>query len=295
VGERDECHAHVPLSELPPEVKAERSQSFGAVAPAYERYRPTPPTATVDWLVPEHTGRIVDLGAGTGRLTKLLVDRADEVVAVEPDERMRAVLVDAVPGARPVDGTGESIPLAGRSVDAVLAATSWHWMDPVATLAEVARVLVPGGVLGVMWTGPDRMGRTVTTAKAVHDRRPGVDRRSSVDRGPRGGGEADPKAGELSQRMMTEVLRPGAVFEIPSGFPFDEPEHRAFPWKVALDADELIGLLGTSSWALTLPENERAALFVETRSFLAEVMGIEAKVKAQVPFSAEVWRAHRLR
>ena len=90
-------------------------------------------------------GAAVDLGAGTGALTRLLVGRADEVVAVEPDDRMRAVLAEAVPGARAVAGRGEAIPLPDDSADAVLASSSWHWMETVPTLREIARVLVPGG------------------------------------------------------------------------------------------------------------------------------------------------------
>lgn len=286
MGERQAVASDVPLSQLPAEVKAERSRSFGAVASDYERYRPTPPASGIDWLLPEHRGRVVDLGAGTGRLTQLLVDRADEVVAIDPDARMRAVLEREVPGARSIEGRGESIPLPDASVDAVLAATSWHWMDPAATLSEVARVLVPGGVLGVMWTGADPKGSAVNKAKDVHSRRQRptlpVDEAASSPTG-------------LSRRMMDEVLRPGPCLEIPAGYPFEPPEHEVFRWRVALDADELIGLLGTSSWVLTLADDERANLFAETRSFLAEVVGIDAQEKAEVPFIADVWRAHRLR
>lgn len=255
------------------------------MASEYERYRPAPPSAAVDWLLPEHCRRVVDLGAGTGRLTQLLVDRADEVVAIDPDHRMRAVLEREVPGARARHGRGESIPLPDGSVDAVLAATSWHWMDPVATLSEVARVLVPGGVLGVMWTGADPVGRAVGKAKALHDRRPAPAR-------PAVG--APPSPTGLSRRMMAEVLRPETGLEIPPGHPFEPPENEVFRWRVPLDADELVGLLGTSSWVLTLPDGERATLLAETRSFLAEVMGIRAQVTTDVSFMANVWRARRL-
>ena len=112
----------------------------------------------MDWIVPAHVGRVVDLGAGTGALTRLLVAKADEVVAVEPDDRMRSVLAEEVPGVRAVDGRGESMPLPDHCADAVLASSSWHWMDPVPTLREVGRVLVPGGTLGVLWSGPDPDG-----------------------------------------------------------------------------------------------------------------------------------------
>jgi SAM-dependent methyltransferase len=281
VGEPEAVGPDVPLSRLPADIKAERSRSFGAIASDYDQYRPTPPISAVDWLLPRHLGRIVDLGAGTGRLTQLLVDRADEVVAIDPDARMRDVLEREVPAACAVDGCGESIPLPDGSVDAVLAATSWHWMEPVATLEEVARVLVPGGVLGVMWTGADRMGRAVGKAKVVHDRRPDTD-------------GAVPAAGGLSRRLLEEVLRPEPSLEIPAGMPFEAPEHEVFRYRVALGADELIGLLGTSSWALTLADDERATLFAETRSFLAEVLGVEAQVKTDVPFAANAWRTNRL-
>src|SRR5207248_4066303 len=116
---------------------------------------------------PRRRGTVVDLGAGTGLATRFLVDRADNVVAVEPDERMRWVLAERVPGARAVDGRGQSIPLPDAAADVVLASTSWHWMDPLPTLAEVGRVLVPGGVLAVMWSGPDADGTFLAQAREL--------------------------------------------------------------------------------------------------------------------------------
>src|SRR5690349_11891828 len=103
--------------------KDDLSGSFGAVASDYERFRPGPPTAAVDWWLPERVGRVVDLGAGTGALTRLLVDRADEVVAVEPDDRMRAILHQRVPSAVALAGRAESFELPGASADAVLASS----------------------------------------------------------------------------------------------------------------------------------------------------------------------------
>src|SRR5271167_4296262 len=127
---------------LTPEEKAQRAGSFGGAAAHYERYRPGPPVQAVDWVLPEPVRTAVDLGAGTGALTRLLIGRADEVVAVEPDDRMRAVLAESVPEARALAGRGEAIPLPDGSVDAVMASSSWHWMDTVPTLHEVGRVLV---------------------------------------------------------------------------------------------------------------------------------------------------------
>ena len=118
-------------------------------------------------MLPAHAERIVDLGAGTGALTRMLVDMAPEVVAVEPDPRMRAVLTREVPRARAVAGRGDSMPLPDAFADAVLASSSWHWMDPLPTLLEVGRVLVPGGVLGAVWSGPDPEGPFLMQARAL--------------------------------------------------------------------------------------------------------------------------------
>ncbi len=277
-----------PLSALPDGQKAARAQSFGAVADDYERFRPAPPPEAVDWFLPSRVGRVVDLGAGTGRLTRLLVERADEVVAVDPDERMRAVLERAVPEAVAREGRGEAIPVADGTADVVVAATSWHWMDPVATLAEVERVLVPGGVLAVMWTGPDRRWRPMGRARRIHDKAP--------VRRPASGGDAGADTGSgsesLNRRMMAEVLRPTAGLEVPPGSPFEEPEHRMFPWEVSFDTEGFIGLLGTFSWVLTLPEADRASLVDDVRNFFGEVRGSSADDTVPMPFEAHVWRSH---
>src|SRR3984957_18233971 len=152
---------------LTPAAKAARASSFGDAATHYERFRPGPPAAAVDWVLPGHVRRIVYLGVGPGGLTRRLVGRADEVVAVEPDDRMRGVLEQAVPDARALAGRGESIPLEDGSADAVFASSSWHWMELVPTLLEVGRVLVPGGLLGVMWSGPDRDAPFMQQAQAL--------------------------------------------------------------------------------------------------------------------------------
>jgi ubiquinone/menaquinone biosynthesis C-methylase UbiE len=163
-GRRD---LDVPLSHLGSEEKAKRAASFGGVASQYERYRPGPPLTAVEWILPDRVARVVDLGAGTGALTRLLIDKAESIVAVEPDDRMRSVLMEELPGVETVMGRGESIPLPDRSVDAVLASSSWHWMDPVPTLHEVGRVLRPGGTLGVLWSGPDPEGPFLVQARAL--------------------------------------------------------------------------------------------------------------------------------
>ena len=127
-----------------------RRLSFGSVAADYDRYRPPPPPQALDWLIPPDATAVLDLAAGTGAVTRLLIGRAARVVAVEPDERMRAVLAARCPEAEVLEGRGEDIPLTDASVDAVVIASAWHWLDPERAVPEIARVLRPGGNLGVI-------------------------------------------------------------------------------------------------------------------------------------------------
>ncbi len=278
----------VPLSHLPPQAKAERAGSFGAVASHYERYRPRPPVEAVDWVLPAGVARVVDLGAGTGALTRLLIDRAEEVVAVEPDERMRAVLTEEVPGVRTVMGRGESMPIADGWADAVLASSSWHWMDVVPTLHEVGRILVPGGILGVMWSGPDPEGPFITQARDLLAERARARAESKSEATQDDGSHTD-----FAGLIMGDALRPASSLEIPAGVPFDQPEHQAFRWDIALNADELIGLLGTLSWIITMPEEMRIGVIAEARRLLRELLGVEGEVTVDVAFRADAWRSRR--
>lgn len=271
----------VPLSHLPPEVKARRSGSFGQVASHYERFRPGPPAGAVDWLLPDRVTRVIDLGAGTGALTRLLIDRADEVVAVEPDPRMREVLIRQVPGVRALDGRGESMPVPDACAEAVLASSSWHWMDVVPTLSEVGRVLMPGGILGAMWSGPDPEGPFMSQAAAL------------LAQQPRRARDGDAGVEGFTANVLGDALRPMSSLEIPAGTPFDQPEHRAFSWDVALNADDLLGLLGTLSWVITMPEEQQRRLMAEARRLLAELLGVEGEVTVDVAFRSDVWRSHR--
>jgi SAM-dependent methyltransferase len=277
---------------LSAETKAARASSFGGAASLYERYRPGPPVEAVEWVLAERVGRAVDLGAGTGALTRLLVGRADEVVAVEPDDRMRAVLAEAVPGARAVAGRGEAIPLPDDSVDAVLASSSWHWMETVPTLHEIGRVLVPGGVVSAMWSGPDPDSGLVAQAQALL----GGDGDGGADGGGGGGGGAmgidEQSQAELSAAMSDQNNLIQSL-EIPPGLPFDQPEKKVITWNVALNADELIGLLGTFSWVILMEDAARERLFETARRVLNDALGVSGDATVDVGYRAEVFKARR--
>lgn len=138
-------------SEQPPSA----ARAFGAVAPAYDRGRPGYPRPAVDWLVGGSALTVVELGAGTGKLTASLVEAGHDVHAVEPDEAMLAVLRAKLPDVRTSLAGAEEIPLPDRSADVVVCATSFHWFDPERALPEIARVLKPGGHLALVWNERD--------------------------------------------------------------------------------------------------------------------------------------------
>lgn len=142
--------------------------SFGRAAAAYDRYRPSYPPEALHWALGSPAGRrlrVVDLGAGTGILTRVILDLGHEVLPVEPDGEMRAHLAAATPGVVPLAGSAESIPLPDGSVDVVVAGQAYHWFDPQRAPAEIARVLRqpadrdsgepsatrPGGVFAAIW------------------------------------------------------------------------------------------------------------------------------------------------
>ncbi|WP_298462381.1 class I SAM-dependent methyltransferase [uncultured Cellulomonas sp.] len=131
-----------------------RATAFGRYARDDDRWRPGYPDAAVDWLLPPGAPRVADVGAGTGKLTGALVDRGLEVDAVEPDDAMLAVLRERWPGVRAHLAGADRLPLPDGAVDAVVVGTAWHWFPHDAAVAEVRRVLRPGGRLGCCGTGP---------------------------------------------------------------------------------------------------------------------------------------------
>ena len=135
--------------------RAARSRSFESVAAEYERHRPEYPEEALRWAVGalglEPRVRVLDVGAGTGKLTRGLVALGFEVVAVEPGASMLHQLRSAVPEAEALEGPAESIPLPDESVEAAFAGQAYHWFDRERALPELYRVLSPGGGLALLW------------------------------------------------------------------------------------------------------------------------------------------------
>jgi SAM-dependent methyltransferase len=223
-----------------------RRLSFGSVAADYDRYRPPPPPQALDWLIPPGATALLDLAAGTGAVTRDLVGRAARVIAVEPDERMRAVLTARCPRAEALDGRGEDIPLPGASVDAVVISSAWHWLDPERAVPEITRVLRPGGALGVISASRDT-------------REPWVAEFNQLMRESR---EADRAPDERpAGRRRHEV-------SFPPGTPMSAVEEHAVEYTLPMTKDDLFGLLGTYSGVITLDPDRRAAFAQRARDFL---------------------------
>ena len=165
-----------------------RAASFGPTAAAYARSRPSYLDAVVDWLLPA-AARVLDLGAGTGKLTAALVARGLDVVAVDPSGPMLAELRRTCPSAETLEGHAEAIPLPDGSVDAVVVAQAWHWFDAPRAAAEIARVLRSGGTLGLVWNTRDKAVEWVTRFERVVGDAPAYDGVPVVPP-PFGGGEA---------------------------------------------------------------------------------------------------------
>jgi SAM-dependent methyltransferase len=251
---------------------AVRSRSFGGAAREYDRFRPSPSPDALTWLLPPGARTAVDLGAGTGLVTRALADRVPHVVAVEPDDRMREVLTASVadrPDAGAVDavaGTAEEIPLPDASVDVVVASSSWHWFDPDRAVPEIARVLRPGGVLGVLWSSADRRADWVAAVRDL--------------------AHADRDGSASVRRRSFEV-------ELPPGSPFGPGESRQFERTAPMSRDDIAGMVCTYSGVLVLPPADRDDVRRRARALLDARPELGDADPVEVPFRTACWAAVR--
>lgn len=244
---------------------SERALSFGGIAQSYDRYRPAPPVEAADWMLPADRGRVVDVCAGSGSFSRLLAGRAGQVISVDLDPRMLAVLRSRSPGgAGAVCATGEILPFLSGTVDAVLVSSGWHWLDAARAVPEIARVTRPGGVLGVVWSGPDRR------VSWVQDLLGG-----SHDRG-----------GKRSRSRRELFIAPGQ--------PFGVPERRVIEWSLSRTPSELVGLAGTYSVVITSGPEEREAVRRRAVELTETHPALEGRSRVELPMRTLCWRAVRL-
>lgn len=151
------------------------SRSFGSVAAAYDRARPSYPREAAAWLVGEQPVTVLELGAGTGKLTEVLVGMGHDVHATDPDEQMLEVLRERLPDVRTTVASAEELPSPASWYDVVVVAQAFHWFDHDRALPEIARVLKPGGRLAAVWNQRDeripwvkRLGRIIGSQDQLH-------------------------------------------------------------------------------------------------------------------------------
>jgi ubiquinone/menaquinone biosynthesis C-methylase UbiE len=220
------------------------AHAFDRAAQAYERARPTYPAEAIDWIVKAVQLRpgdlVVDLAAGTGKLTRLLVERGFDVVAVEPVAGMRAVLAERVPEARTVEGTAEAIPLPDGFARAVTVAQAFHWFDPERAPAEIARVLKPDGALVIMANIRDKEDALQAELEELMGR----------------------YRGDYPNRNWLETWDENPLFAT---------ELREFRNEQLLDTDTFVERVASVSWIASLPPEENARVLAATRELVADV------------------------
>jgi len=216
----------------------------------YERGRPGWPREAVELAGLPSSATVLDLGAGTGKLTRELVAAFDRVVAVEPADPMRARLAEISPEAEALAGTAQEIPLSDRSVDAIFAAEAFHWFHDDRALAEIERVLRPGAALVLLWNFP--------------------------------AAEWEPSVADVEQ-LLTDRMPENGWYPLDldgphytsgewrlafAGSPFEELREARLPNPQTLDGDGLVAFYASMGWIADLPDAVRLPLLDEVRSLL---------------------------
>jgi SAM-dependent methyltransferase len=223
------------------------STRFAEVAEVYERGRPEYAPAVVGAIAAELRlapgARVLDLAAGTGKLTRALVEFGLDVVAVEPQAPLRKVLIAHVGEERVRDGVAEAIPLENGCVAAVTVADGFHWFDQAAALAEIARVLRPGGGLALLNSGPDWTGASWaeevgTMMEAMRPAHPGIEGTPWRETVRAAGAWTDPR------EVRVSAPQPGG-------------------------AERFVDYIASVSWVAALPDGERARTLERIREIVA--------------------------
>ena len=228
-----------------------QGSSFGTAAAAYAEHRPGYAEAAVRWALGAAGGReplrVLDLAAGTGKLTATLVRLGAQVTAVEPDPAMLAELRRELGSVRSLAGRAEDIPLPDASVNAVLVGQAMHWFDLPRAIPEIARVLAPGGVLAALWNVDDDRTNWVAALAQISKGKSNVTLRRWRD--------------SAAQARQERLAATGSgLFETPEVGEFENGQRRT--------VDSLVATIATHSNILVMTEPDRAQLLAQVRDFL---------------------------
>jgi len=234
----------------------EQGRVFGKVAESYDRGRPTYPREAVEWLVGTTPRSVLELGAGTGKLTSTLVALGHDVHATEPDEAMLAVLRRNLPDVRSSVGSAERIPAPDLSYDVVVVGQAFHWFDPERALQEISRVLNPGGTLALAWNQRDESIPWVR------------------------------KLGRIIDRPVESVDPSESLLD--SGC-FEGVEHAAYSFWQTIDRANVVDLVLSRSNVAALSDEEREAKRREVLAFYDDYgRGMDGM---QLPYTCLAYRA----
>ncbi|GAA2028557.1 class I SAM-dependent methyltransferase [Agromyces tropicus] len=239
----------------PETVRAARS--FGAAASVYGASRPGYPVTAVEWLVAD-ARRVLDLGAGTGRLTEALIALDRDVTAVDPVEEMLEELEIRVPGVPRILGTAEDLPVEDGSFDAVVVGQAWHWFIPQRAVPEIARVLRPGGVLGLAWNARD------TSVAWLRE------------------------AGELMHERHDASASFASYVRV--GSPFGPIESHRVDWVERMSRARFLDLVRSRSHWLTAPPDEQRAVIAVVETLLATHPDVAGAEELAVPYVTHCFR-----
>jgi SAM-dependent methyltransferase len=246
------------------------AQGFSAAARAYERSRPSYPEEAVDRLVQElevtRDGLVLDLGAGTGKLTRLLAPTGARLVALDPVEAMRKECADLVPDAMVLGGVAEALPFRDGTFDGVVAGQAFHWFDGPRALAEIHRVLKPSGRLGLIWNVRDESVDWVRRLTEIID---------PYER--------------TAPREKTQEWR--AAFQMTDLF--GSLNQRRFPHSQTLDVDGLVERFASASFIAALPGEERAEVLGRIRELAETHPDLAGRTSFELPYFTELYWCSR--
>jgi ubiquinone/menaquinone biosynthesis C-methylase UbiE len=249
---------------MPARERATRASSFAGVAAEYERGRPGYPREAIEWLLGSEPREVLDVGAGTGKLTAALLAAGHRVTAVEPLAQMRAILTASLPHAQTLAGSAERLPLPDASVDAVVVGAAFHWFDQGAALAEAVRVLRPPGVLGLLGNGFDTSMPWVAALREILGP-PAIQRPGHW-----------PSAEELGRN-------------------FADVREREFAHEQRVDRARLRDLACSRSSVATMAEDERAATLAAVDRLWQCDPALAGREETLLPWLARVRRCSELR
>lgn len=249
--------------QIPAASRAARASSFARVADEYERGRPGYPHEAIEWLLGADSLEVLDLGAGTGKLTGALLDAGHRVIAVEPLQEMRAILTSSLPAAQALAGTAEKLPLEDASVDAVTVGAAFHWFDHRVAEAEIARVLRAPGVLGLLGNAFEPSLPWVARVRAILGP-PAIERRGHW-----------PSVEDLGER-------------------FAEVEDREFSHQQRVDRASLRDLASSRSSLAIMPEAQREGVLTSLDRLWEQEPELAGRREVLLPWQTRVRRCRRL-